>query len=174
MKRRLMWLTAIGAVVALAYAQSSVIVRGAYGFGLASSTNAERPDAQFNFSVRQVEFNGQTRTSGFFAIETRSPNEVVHIHIPEVRRISVDMENKHALFSGPAVAVRRTRTGIERARGAAVVNVHDRRRPSEAVGSPDTIAVAFFTNPDSEEPTYTYRGAVRRGDIVVFEGTRSR
>jgi hypothetical protein len=173
MKRKLMWLTAIGAVVALAYAQSSVIVRGAYGFGLASSSNAERPDAQFNFSVRQVEFNGQTRTSGFFAIETRSPVEVVHIHIPEVRQISVDMANKEAQFSGPAIAVRRTRTGIERARGTAIVRVHDRRNPREAEGDPDTIAVAFFTA-QSSEPSYSYRGGVRRGDIVVFELSSSR
>jgi hypothetical protein len=171
MKRKLIWLTAIGAVVAVAYAQS-VIVRGAYGLGLASSANAERPDALFNFSVKQIEFNEQTRTSGFFAIETRSPNEVVHIHVPEVRRISVDIENKEAQFSGPAVAVRRTRTGIERARGIAVVSVQDRRRPNESEESPDTIAVAFFAA-QSSEPSYTYRGAVRRGDIVVYEVSSS-
>lgn len=173
MKRKLIWLTAIGAVMALAYAQSATI-RGAIGFGLAGAPDAERPNAQFNFSVKQAEYNGQTRLGGGFAIEVREANRLVSIQMPNARRLEVDIENKRAVFSGPAVAVVRTRQGVERARGVAVVRVDDNRTPRDTQGDPDTIAVAFFTNPDSEEPTYTYRGVVRRGDIVVFEETRSR
>jgi hypothetical protein len=173
MKRKLIWLTAIGAVMALAYAQS-VTIRGAIGFGLAGAPDAERPNAQFNFSVKQAEYNGQTRLGGGFAIEVREANRLVSIQMPNAQRLTVDIENKRAVFSGPAVAVQRTRTGVERARGVVVVRVGDNRTPRETGGNPDTIAVAFFTNPDSEEPAYAYRGAVRRGDIVVFEETRSR
>jgi len=173
MKRKLMWLTAIGAVMALAYAQS-LTVRGAFGHGLAGAPDAERPNAQFHFSVKQVEFNNQSRLGGGFALEVREANRLVSIQMPNAQRLTVDIENKRAVFSGPAVAVQRTRTGVERARGVAVVRVGDNRNPRETGGNPDTIAVAFFTNPDSEEPAYAYRGVVRRGDIVVFEETRSR
>lgn len=173
MKPKLLWITAIGAVVALAYAQT-LTVRGASGVGLAGTPQVERPNAQFNFSVKQAEFNGQTRMGGGFGIEVREPNRLVTVQMPEVRRLTVDMENKRAEFAGPAVAVVRTRQGVERARGVVVVRVADRRNPRDAEGDPDTIAVAFFSNPESTEPTYTYRGVVRRGDIVVFEETRSR
>ena len=57
MKRKLIWLTAIGAVVAVVYAQS-LTVRGVLSFGLAGAPDAERPNAQFNFSVKQAEYNG--------------------------------------------------------------------------------------------------------------------
>lgn len=173
MKRKLIWLTAIGAVMALAYAQS-VTIRGAIGFGLAGAPDAERPNAQFNFSVKQAEYNGQTRLGGGFAIEVREANRLVSIQMANAQRLAVDIENKRAIFSGPAVAVVRTRQGVERARGVVAVRVGDNRTPRDTQGDPDTIAVAFFTNPDSEEPAYTYRGVVRRGDIVVFEETRSR
>lgn len=173
MNRKLLWITAIGAVVALAYAQS-LTVRGAFGFGYAGAPDAGRPNAQFRFSVKQAEYNGQTRMRGSFGIEVREQNRLVAIQMPEVRRLAVDIENKRAAFSGPAVAVVRTRQGVERARGVVVVRVGDLRNPRDGEGDPDTIAVAFFANPDSTEPTYTYRGVVLRGDIVVFEETRSR
>ena len=173
MKRRLMWLTAIGAVMVLAYAQS-VTIRGAVGQGLAGAPDSERPNAYFSFFVRQAEYNGQSRLGGSFAIEVREANRLVTIWMPNAQRLAVDIENKRATFSGSAVAVLRTRQGVERARGVVVVHVEDNRSPRDAEGDPDTIAVAFFTNPDSEEPTYTYRGTVRRGDIAVFEETRSR
>jgi len=173
MKRKLIWLTAIGAVVAVAYAQS-LTIRGALGFGLAGAPDAERPNAQFNFSVKQAEYNGQTRLGGGFAIEVREANRLVSIQMANAQRLAVDIENKRAVFSGPAVAVVRTRQGVERARGVVVVTVDDNRNWRSREGDPDTIAVAFFTNPDSEEPAYTYRGVVRRGDIVVFEESRSR
>jgi hypothetical protein len=99
MKRKLMWLTAIGAVVAVAYAQS-VIVRGAYGLGFASGSNAERPDALFHFSVRQVEANGEIRNGGFFSIEAYSATGVVHVYIPQVRDIEVNKSERKAQFSG--------------------------------------------------------------------------
>jgi hypothetical protein len=173
MKRKLMWLTALGAVAALAYAQT-ITIRGAIGQGLAGAPDSERPNAHFSFSVRQAEHNGQSQLGGSFAIEVREANRLVTVLMPNAQRLSVDIANKRATFSGPAVAVLRTRQGVERARGVVVVRVEDNRSPRDTEGSPDTIAVAFFTNPDSEEPAYTFRGTVRRGDIVVFEETRSR
>jgi hypothetical protein len=135
MKRKLIWLTAIGAVMALAYAQS-VTIRGAIGFGLAGAPDAERPNAQFNFSVKQAEYNGQTRLGGGFAIEVREANRLVSIQMANAQRLAVDIENKRAIFSGPAVAVVRTRQGVERARGVVVVRVGDNRTPRDAAGRP--------------------------------------
>jgi hypothetical protein len=89
MKRKLVWLTAIGAVMALAYAQS-VTIRGAIGFGLAGAPDAERPNAQFHFSVKQVEFNNQSRLGGGFAIEVREANRLVSRSL------------KSAIFNTPA------------------------------------------------------------------------
>ncbi len=88
MKRKLMWLTAIGAVMALAYAQS-VTVRGAVGQGLAGAPDAERPNAQFNFSVKQAEYNGQTRLGGGFAIEVREANRLVSIQMANAQQLAV-------------------------------------------------------------------------------------
>jgi hypothetical protein len=117
MKRKLMWLTAMGAVMALAYAQS-VTIRGAVGFGLAGAPDAERPNAQFNFSVKQAEYNGQTRLGGGFAIEVREANRLVSIQMANAQRLAVDIENKRAVFSGPAVAVSaRARRGAGARRG---------------------------------------------------------
>ena len=173
MKRKLIWLTAIGAVMALAYAQS-VTVRGAVGQGLAGAPDAERPNAQFAVSVTQYEYNGQTRTGGSFAFQARTADAYVGIQMPRVESFTVDAENKVAEIQGVAYAIQRTRQGVQRTRGVVVVTVDDNRNWRGREGDPDTIAVAFFTNPDSEEPAYTYRGVVRRGDIVVFEEIRSR
>jgi hypothetical protein len=64
------------------------------GSGWQAAPNAERPDAQFHFSVRQVEFNEQSRTGGFFAIEACSgESRVVHPY-PEVQRLEWTCENK--------------------------------------------------------------------------------
>jgi hypothetical protein len=172
MKRKLIWLTAIGAVVAVAYAQS-LTVRGALGFGLAGAPDAERPNAQFNFSVKQAEYNGQTRLGGGFAIEVREANRLVSIQMANAQRLAVDIENKRAIFSGPAVAVVRTRQGVERARGVVVVRVDDNRTPRDRQGDPDTIRVAFYTDENSD-PAFTYEGVVRLGDILVYERTYSR
>jgi hypothetical protein len=171
MKRKLMWLTAIGAVVAVAYAQSA-IVRGSYGLGLASSANAERPDAQFNFSVRQVVANGETRNGGFFSIEAYSATEVVQVYIPQVRDIEVNKSERKAQFSGRAIAVVRSRPSVRWQQGVAKVEVVDNSPRPRPDSPPDTIRVNFYL-PEASEPTFTYIGAVRRGDIVVYEVSSS-
>ncbi|MGQ9902038.1 MAG: hypothetical protein ACUVR1_07475 [Fimbriimonadales bacterium] len=173
MKQRLIWITAISAVAAIAYAQA-LTVRGAFGFGYAGAPDADRPNAQFSFSVKQAEFNAQTRLGGGFAITVRDSDQLVTIYMPKVEQLTVDTENKQAEFSGAAYAFVRTRQGYQRARGTLVVSVADLRNPRDGEGDPDTITVAFYTDSDSEEPTYTYQGVVLRGDIVVFEETRSR
>jgi hypothetical protein len=147
MKRKLMWLTAIGAVMALAYAQS-VTIRGAVGFGLAGAPDAERPNAQFNFSVKQAEYNGQTRLGGGFAIEVREANRLVSIHMANARRLEVDTENKVATFGGPAFAVERTRQGVQRARGVVVVRVDDNRTRATRRATPIRLP-----SPSSRTPT---------------------
>jgi hypothetical protein len=167
MKRKLMWLTAIGAVVAVAYAQS-VIVRGAYGLGFASGSNAERPDALFHFSVRQVEANGEIRNSGFFSIEAYSATGVVHVYIPRVRDIEVNMSERKAQFSGPAIAVDRSRPVVRWQQGVAKVEVVDNSPRPRPDSTPDTIRVDFYL-PETSEPAFTYTGAARRGDLVVYE-----
>jgi hypothetical protein len=171
MKRHLIWLTAIGAVVAVAYAQS-VIVRGAYGLGFASGSNAERPDALFHFSVRQVEANGEIRNGGFFSIEVYSATEVVQVYIPQVRDIEVNKSERKAQFSGRAIAVVRSRPSVRWQQGVAKVEVVDNSPRPRPDSPPDTIRVNFYL-PEASEPTFTYIGAVRRGDIVVFEVSSS-
>jgi len=115
MKRKLIWLTAIGAVVAVAYAQS-LTVRGALGFGLAGAPDAEQPNAQFAVSVTQYEYNGQTRTGGSFAFQARTADAYVGIQMPRVESFTVDAENKVAEIRGVAYAIQRTRQGVQRAR----------------------------------------------------------
>jgi len=171
MKRKLIWLTAIGAVVAVAYAQS-LTVRGALGFGLAGAPDAEQPNAQFAVSVKQYEYNGQTRTGGSFAFQARTADAYVGIQMPRVESFTVDAENKVAEIQGVAYAIQRTRQGVQRARrrGCASGRQSHSARPSR---HPDTIRVAFYTDENSD-PAFTYEGVVRLGDILVYERTYSR
>lgn len=172
MKRKLLWLVAIGAVAAFAYAQTATL-RAAVGQGLAGAPDAERPNAQFRFAVKQVEFNGQSHTGGGFDIEVRGDNSVTGVHLTRVANLSVDAENGVATFSGRGWAAQRTRQGVRRTQGIVTVRVADNRDASSTEGDPDTIAVAFRTAPDAD-PVFTYRGVVQRGDIRVIEETRSR
>lgn len=172
MKRNLLWLVAVGAVAALAYAQTATL-RGAAGHGMAGAPDAERPNAQFRFAVKELVFNNQSRMSGGFEIEVRGENGSTVIHMPNVGRLSVDAENGVAAFSGRGWAAQRTRQGVRRTQGIVFVRVEDNRGPDSTEGEPDKIAVGFSTAPDAE-PTFTYRGVVLRGDIRVFEETRSR
>lgn len=172
MKRKLLWLVAIGAVAAFAYAQTATL-RAAVGQGLAGAPDAERPNAQFRFAVKQAEFNGQSRTGGGFDIEVRGDNSVTVVHLTQVASVSIDAENGVATFSGRGWAAQRTRQGVRRTQGIVTVRVADNRDADSTEGDPDTIAVAFRTAPDAD-PVFTYRGVVQRGDIRVIEETRSR
>ncbi|GIV09758.1 MAG: hypothetical protein KatS3mg019_1849 [Fimbriimonadales bacterium] len=172
MKRKLLWLIAVGAVAAFAYAQTATI-RGAFGAGMAGVPDAERPNAQFRFSVKELEYNGQTRRGGSFEIEVRGENGVTIVAMTQPAQISVDTENSVATFAGRGTAMQRNRQGVRRVQGFVTVRVADNRDADSTDGDPDTIAVAFRTAPDAE-PMFTYRGIVKRGDIRVFEGTRSR
>ncbi|MCX7925190.1 MAG: hypothetical protein N2554_05195 [Fimbriimonadales bacterium] len=172
MKHKLLWLGAIGAVAVLAYAQTATL-RGAAGQGLAAGPDAERPNAQFRFAVKELTFNNQSRLSGGFEIEVRGENGVAVVHMPEVGRLAVDAENKVAEFAGRGWLTVRTRQGVRRTQGIVFVRAADNRAPDSTSGDPDTIGVAFRTAPDAD-PAFAYRGAVVRGDIRVFEETRSR
>lgn len=172
MKRKLLWLAAIGAVAAFAYAQTATL-RAAAGQGLAGEPDAERPNAQFRFAVKQLEFNGQSRTSGSFEIEVRGENAVTVVHMANLANLSVDAANGVATFSGRGWAALRTRQGVRRTQGIVAVRVADNRDADSTEGDPDTIAVAFRTAPDAD-PVFTYSGVVKRGDIRVIEETRSR
>lgn len=172
MKRKLLWLVAIGAVAAFAYAQTATL-RAAFGQGLAGAPDAERPNAQFRFAVKQAEFNGQSRTGGGFDIEVRGDNSVTVVHLTQVASVSIDAENGVATFSGRGWAAQRTRQGVRRTQGIVTVRVADNRDADSTEGDPDTIAVAFRTAPEAD-PVFTYRGVVQRGDIRVIEETRSR
>ncbi len=172
MKRTLLWLVAAGAFVTLAYAQT-VIVRGAVGFGFAGAPDAERPNARFDFSVQEVVYGNQSRLFGGFAIEVRSENAITVVHLARVERVSVDAAEGTASFSGRGWAVQRTRQGVRRVQGIVSVSVEDNRDPRATEGDPDTLTVEFRTEPDTD-PVFTYAGVVKRGDISVFERTRSR
>ncbi|MCS6883653.1 MAG: hypothetical protein NZU74_20210, partial [Chloroflexaceae bacterium] len=148
-------------------------LRGAAGQGLAGAPDAERPNAQFRFAAKQLEFNGQSRTSGGFEIEVRGENAVTVVHLGNVERLAVNMEEGTATFSGRGWAAQRTRQGVRRTQGIVTVRVADNRDAGSTEGDPDTIAVALRTAPDAD-PVFAYRGVVQRGDIVVFEETRSR
>lgn len=171
MNRKLMWLGAFGALVALVYAQT-FIVRGAVGMGTAGAPDAERPNARFHFHVAQISYNDQVRLRGCFTFAFRG-ERLVEINMREVARFAANLETGVAEFAGPGVATIRTPSGIRRERGIVSVRVQDNRGPNEPGGDPDTIAVAFRLNPDAP-PIFTYRGVVKRGDIRVFEESRSR
>ncbi len=172
MKRKLLWLVAVGAVAALAYAQT-VTVRGAAGFGLAGAPDAERPNARFRFAVKELVYNNQSRLGGSFEIEVRGENGLTALYMPNAGSLSVDSEDGTATFSGRGWAVHRTRQGVRRVQGIVSVRVEDNRPYGSTEGDPDRIAVEFRTAPDAE-PVFTYQGVVLRGDIRVFEETRSR
>jgi signal peptidase I len=65
----------------------------------------------------------------------------------------------------------RTREGVRHVRGWVRVQVRDNRPRDSEEGDPDAIAVQFFV-PDRQDPVFTYRGAVMRGDILVFRHER--
>ena len=169
--RKLLWLCALGAIAAIAFAQT-VTVRGAAGRGAAGAPNADRPNARFDFHVAQFTYNDQTRVRGQFNFSFRG-ERLVEIAIREVGRFGANMDTGVAEFSGPAIAVIRTREGVRRERGIAFVRVQDHRGPDQTEGDPDTITVAFRPRPDAD-PIFTYRGVVKAGDIKVFERTGSR
>ncbi len=171
MRYKLMWLIGVGALVVFAYAQISGSVRGATGAGLAGLPDAETPNARFSFHVGAATFNNQTRMHGNFAIAVRGEQSLTDITLRELRRLEVNTENGTATFSGPAVLSSRSRSGSQRTPGVVVVRVADNRGPRDTEGDPDTIGVAFYTNPDAD-PVFTYRGVVKRGDIKVFSRSR--
>ena len=122
--------------------------------------------------MKQYEYNGQARTGGSFAFQTRTADAYVGIQMPRVESFTVDAENKAAEFRGVAYAIQRTRQGVQRARGVVVVQVDDNRNPRNRQGDPDTIRVAFYTDENSD-PVFTYEGVVLLGDILVYERTYS-
>lgn len=166
MNRKLMWLGALGALVALVYAQT-IIVRGAVGMGTAGAPDSTRPNARFNFRVVQISYNDQVRLRGYFAFGFRG-ERLVDINMREVARFSANLETGVAEFAGPGVATIRTPSGIRRERGIVFVKVQDNRGPNEPNNDPDTLTVAFRVNLDTP-PIFTYRGVVKQGDIRVFE-----
>lgn len=169
--RKLIWLGALGMLIALVYAQT-VTVRGAVGFGAAGAPDAEHPNARFNFHVVQISYNDQTHLRGHFDFTFRG-ERLVGITMRKAARFGANMETGVAEFSGPGMIVVRTREGVRRARGIVFVRVQDNRGPRDTEGDPDTIAVGFRLRPDAD-PIFTYRGVVKAGDIKVFQRTGER
>ncbi len=172
MKLKSLWVIALSAVTAMAFSQS-LTVRGTSGFGFAGAPDTDRPNAKFQFSVTEFEYNGQTRLFGSFSVEVRGPDGVTVIYLPRAGELAVDAENKVAEFSGNAWAVHYSRRGIRRTQGFVSVRVVDNREPRNTQGDPDTLEVAFYTDPDAD-PVFSYAGVVLRGDILVYERTYSR
>ncbi len=170
MKRKLMWLTAIGALAAFAYAQISAV--GAVGAGFAGAPDAEQPNARFGFKVAQVEARGQTYLRGNFGFAFRGERGMVEINMSSLRNLEVDTENKVATFTGPAIATVRTNAGLRRERGVVIVRVEDNRPARSEEGDPDTIGVRFAVPNNENGFTFSYRGVVKRGDILVGELSR--
>ncbi|MFQ3612038.1 MAG: hypothetical protein SNJ72_11155, partial [Fimbriimonadales bacterium] len=125
MKRKLMWLTAIGVVAAVAYAQISAV--GAVGNGFAGAPDADQPNARFGFKVARVEARGQTNLRGDFGFAFRGERGLVEINMASLRNLEVNLDEKTATFTGPAVATVRTNSGVRRERGVVVVHVADNR-----------------------------------------------
>lgn len=138
-------------------------VQGAEGGGVAQSPNGRT--GEFRFGVIKRMCPDSVSLSGSFRFSTMNPNsrEGITIEMGRVREFAKD--GNMARFSGPAVMVIRTATGVRRVEGAVAVSVADRRRGE--TGEPDTIMLRF-TSPTSNT-TFEFAGAVTRGDIVVFE-----
>ncbi len=171
MKHRVMWLLGAVALVVVAYAQISFGVRGAIGFGSAGPADSDTVNARFGFSVAEYTFRNQSRLSGYFSMIVREEQAIKSVNMYALRRLTVNLENRTATFSGPAVLGTRSRTGFQRTQGVVVVQVVDNRSPRDPGGSPDTISVAFYTNPDAD-PVFTYQGVVKQGDIRVVSYSR--
>ncbi len=167
MKRIVALAVLAGALAVFANAQSII---GAKGFGLAGPSDSETIDSFFSFGVVSYTFRDQTRTYGAFAITIRGDQSFTQIYTFRVNDLTVDTEAGTATFSGEAYLVTRTRSGFERTRGFVVVEVEDNRRWRDTEGDPDTIRVAFYTDPEGD-PDFTYEAVVKAGDIHIFSRT---
>mgnify|MGYP000005845564 CR=1 FL=1 len=172
MMRKLMWLALLTLVSAVAMAQTCV-VEGAIGAGAAGAPDADHPNAHFGLNVIHATCGDHEFQAGAFRFTTRQENRIVEIQMIRLARLEVDAEHHVAAFAGPAVITVRTREGVRHVRGIVSVQVRDSRPRGSEEGDPDAIGVQFFV-PDRQDPVFTYRGVVRRGDILVFHHERSR
>ncbi|GBC91761.1 hypothetical protein HRbin15_00220 [bacterium HR15] len=170
--RKLMWLAVLTLASAMAMAQTCV-VEGAFGAGAAGMPDADHPNAFFGLNVVHAVCGDREFQAGAFRFATRQENRLIEIQMVRLARLEVDVEHHAAAFAGPAVMTIRTREGMRHVRGIVRVQVRDNRPRDSEEGDPDAIAVQFFV-PDREDPVFTYRGVVRRGDILVFHHERSR
>ncbi|MEN3000819.1 MAG: hypothetical protein ABDI19_03125 [Armatimonadota bacterium] len=170
--RTLSWMALLALTSAVALAQPCV-VEGAFGAGAAGAPDASEPNAHFSLNVLRASCPDRQFQAGAFRFATRQENRFVEIQMVRLAQLEVDIENRTATFAGPAVMSVRTREGVRHVRGIVRVQVWDNRPRGSEEGNPDAIAVQFFVQ-DRTDPLFTYRGAVLRGDILVFRHERSR
>ncbi|MCW5936613.1 MAG: hypothetical protein KIT11_04825 [Fimbriimonadaceae bacterium] len=134
-------------------------IEGARGAGVLVNANREAT-GEFMFTVARFVREGTELVQGNLAYRGRSESGPVQIE-GRAMRLAINSRTLVAEFTGPAVAVVNTNSGLRRFEGTYSVRVQDRR--VFGVGDPDTFAVTFT----SREFQYSTRGLVGRGDLVV-------
>jgi hypothetical protein len=170
MMRKLLTMALLALTVAGAMAQPC-FVEGAFGAGTAGAPDSAQPNAHFGLNVIRAQCGEREFLGGAFRFATRQENRLIEIQMVRLARLEVNAENRVAAFGGPAIMTVRTREGVRHVRGWVRVQVRDNRPRDSEEGDPDTIAVQFFV-PDRNDPVFAYRGAVLRGDILVFRRER--
>lgn len=161
--RKVTWVALMMVAIAVATAQT---ITGVSGFGAAGPADSTRPDSFFAIFVAQYSYRDQTRTVGGMFLTHYDGAQIHKLALTQVTDFTADVENGTATFSGRGYYVTFTRDGgYTRTAGTIVVSVSD--------NDPDTLEVAFYPE-DSESPTFTYSGEVKKGNIRVYSRSRSR
>jgi len=161
--RKAAWIVLMMVAVAVATAQT---ITGVSGFGAAGPADSTRPDSFFAISIAQYSYRDQTRTVGGMFLTHYDGAQFHKLALTQVTEFTANVENGTATFSGRGYYVTFTRNGgYTRTAGTIVASVSD--------NDPDTLEVAFYPA-GSQEPTFTYSGEVKQGDIRVYSRSRSR
>jgi hypothetical protein len=139
-----------------------------HGKGVAGSE--DKRIAEFDFEVAKFKNKeGKEEVRGRFHM-TQKPGENIPGAMIGIRMVGgLGVNDNKAEFGGKAVVEVRTKDGVKRIEGMASVNVVDQVRPNEQGSEKkDLIRVQFKSK--NGEVTYEFKGAVRRGDLVVRKG----
>ena len=150
-----------GALTLAAVAAFALTVDGAVGRGVA--TNADGVNGSFDFHVRKITHEGQTRVlgGGKFGISNRDEHRRLAIVFHAARFASTEHT---AEFGGPGIRIVWANGVRREVRGLVVVRVADNHR--EGSGDPDGYAISF--NAEGTAHDFGFRGNVTRGALSVF------
>jgi hypothetical protein len=157
----------VGVGLALAcLAVAAWLIQGAKGRGVAVNENGLR--ANFQFDVKKGTNGNRTDIGGPLEFRAADPatKRAVELVMPRARRFA--KSGNVAEFGGPARGVFMEGRGRIVREGTLQVRVEDRKLP-RGDGEPDLFGLRFEAARGGF--VFEFRGAVRDGDLVVYERT---